>query len=776
MTVGKTGLFAGVVGSAVLFNVCILLRELAPVPAAVYTLVFLASVPGLLSMWIMHAAPVDGWRYGYFVLCLSLVLVMGSGLAVNWLLPELGVGRPLAAEHVLPCLDILLVVLLAVAWKRHEGRNAVFQMERRRAIPAYALTALVFPLLAALGAASLNGGGGNAFTILLLLGVAAYFALVFMRRRPLHEGAVRFTLLCIAAALLLMTSLRGWFITGHDIQREYVVFEMTKADWHWDIADLRDPYNSCLSITILPTMLAGLVHVDDVMIYKAVFQFIFAFSAVAVYLMVRGFGSQRAAVLSTYFYVAFPTFFGDMPMLNRQEIAFVLVGGMLLAALSEDLPIRSRRVLFGVLGLGVVVSHYSTTYSLIVILSGAVLLLWVLRLRGVHAGLMTVAERLHLAPPECLTRRDKPVINAMLIALLVVSALTWSVLLTHTGGSLRDVASRAVSGISGNLQNDRRSSDTTASLWNWSRPNRQEAFAEAVSSAVARRGTDAGEYFAPSSYEVYPLTLAPESTLPLTRVGAALAHVGVDPYVLNNVLRQGWAKLLQVLVLVGLTVMLAHRGLGSGMSADYVGVCIASVGFIGVLVIMPSLSVDYGLLRAFQQTLMVLAFPAAVGMWVVEGGRSRRPGYRVGGGLIALSFFLSTSGVAPESTGGFAPQLHLRNEGIYYETYLHRTESASMAWLARQPSVHRVGGRSGVQADQFGALKLRTSTGVDAEADLLPEDVRRSAYVYLDYSNVVHRRAFLLSGNDSYGYDYPIEFLDENKDLLYSNRESRVYR
>ena len=73
-----------------------------------------------------------------------------------------------------------------------------------------------------------------------------------------------------------MTSLRGRYTTGHDVQHEYYVFELAHANWHWSIADLNDPYNACLSITILPVMLAGLLHVSDVMIYKLLFQLVFA--------------------------------------------------------------------------------------------------------------------------------------------------------------------------------------------------------------------------------------------------------------------------------------------------------------------------------------------------------------------------------------------------------------------------------------------------------------------------------------------------------------------
>ena len=39
-------------------------------------------------------------------------------------------------------------------------------------------------------------------------------------------GAILFLM---SVALLFMTSLRGWYVTGHDIQTEYHVFRLTEV-------------------------------------------------------------------------------------------------------------------------------------------------------------------------------------------------------------------------------------------------------------------------------------------------------------------------------------------------------------------------------------------------------------------------------------------------------------------------------------------------------------------------------------------------------------------
>ena len=49
---------------------------------------------------------------------------------------------------------------------------------------------------------------------------------------------------CVSLALLLMTSLRGWYTTGHDIQREYRMFELTLTNGNWRMSRFKDAYNA----------------------------------------------------------------------------------------------------------------------------------------------------------------------------------------------------------------------------------------------------------------------------------------------------------------------------------------------------------------------------------------------------------------------------------------------------------------------------------------------------------------------------------------------------
>src|SRR5262249_36539264 len=87
-----------------------------------------------------------------------------------------------------------------------------------------------------------------------------------------------------------------------------------------------------------------------------------------IFINLRRFVSSKLALISAIYFIAYPTFFSDMPMLNRQEIAFVFLGLMLLALFDTKYSLSSGRGLMVIFGIGMVLSHYSTTYATIAIL------------------------------------------------------------------------------------------------------------------------------------------------------------------------------------------------------------------------------------------------------------------------------------------------------------------------------------------------------------------------------------------------------------------------
>ena len=213
------------------------------------------------------------------------------------------------------------------------------------------------------------------------------------------------------------------------------------------------------------------------------------------------------------------------------------------------------------------------------------------------------------------------------------------------------------------------------------------------------------------------------------------------------------------------------------LEIEYVLLSIAGLFFMLSMVILPVLSVEYGVMRAFQQSLIFL------GLFIVMGSISivEKFSYKVKmllASFLVLTFFLSLTGVFSQILGGYDPQLHMNNSGQYYDTfYIHSSELYGIDWLAKkvQDDVNS-DYQSEVQTDRFTLRTNSTFAQINTLNDIYPGLVRRDSYVYLGYANVTKLQASVSYNDSNFTYIYPISFLDDNKDLLYTNGGSRIYR
>ena len=319
-----------------------------------------------LAFWLFFALPAyllyttSVWnrtsaveRFAYSVAGTLILLVVG-GLAINTLLPSFGVPRPLAPIPILFLVDVLNISLFVLRSYRPEIPSWRFGLAglQRREIRLMVVAGLCLPLVV-FGANRLNNGSGDQVSLVALVAMSAALILLLTWADRIASGITGVTLYLIAASVLLMTSLRGWSVTGHDIQLEYRVFQLTAAHGQWNFHSLNNAFNACLSITIFPTEMASLMHVDNPYIYKVFFQLIFAACPVMVYAISRRYFSERISILAAIYFIGFPTFLTDMPYLNRQEMALIFVGAGILAITNPNWSKRRKQVTLVVAAVGV---------------------------------------------------------------------------------------------------------------------------------------------------------------------------------------------------------------------------------------------------------------------------------------------------------------------------------------------------------------------------------------------------------------------------------------
>ena len=524
-----------------------------------------------LGFWFLVVHPVyllcttsvwggSGWaeRLGYSLGAVLLLALLG-GLGLNTVLPALGVGRPLDPFPVAALADAITVALYLFrrrnparpSWRRCLA--SIGPVGGRMTAGAGACVAL-----AVLGANRLNNGAGSQVSLIALGGILVLAFLLLCYRHRLQDEMICVTIYLLSLALLLMTSLRGWYVTGHDIQTEYLTFQLTYSHAHWDIGSYRDAYNACLSITILPTELAQVTHVFNPYVYKVFFQLMFAVCPVLSYTIARRYYPKWTSIMAVVYFIGFPTFFTDMPFLNRQEIAFLFACAAILAMTHRQWALRRRRLALIVACLGIELSHYSTMYLFL----GALIVAWLAesgsrwipqRWRGTAGAEPAIAGG---------AARSSRTLSIGAVLAATVIAVGWGGVATGTiGGAVAD-AGAVASSLIGKTPGVR-SGDVAYGLLSGSGPSAQSLLNGYRHQTMTQRAGPASAAYLPAAlvarYRTPALT-GPQA-MPLTAAGRLLAAAGIPVDGFNTAIRQAAAGGEQLFTVIGLAAILfARRG------------------------------------------------------------------------------------------------------------------------------------------------------------------------------------------------------------------------
>jgi hypothetical protein len=448
-------------------NVVVALGLSFPVIIPLLGLFLLVGMPtGLLMAKIDWRSTVPAVRLGYSLVT-ALLLLMAGGLVINTILPPLGLRDALGRIPVLLVGDVLVAWLLL--WRRHRilWRPARPVWSARLTIQEKTVTrvGVASIVLGVLGADRLNNGAGDELSVAGLALVFVGLLLLFLWRHRLDPGTITFTLYALSLTMLLITSMRGWYTTGHDIQREFRVFELTKTNGNWNIARFRDPYNACLSITILPTMLWDVTKIHDVYVYKVFFQAMFALCPVLVYHLSRRFTTVTISLIGITYLLCFPTFSNDMPFENRQEIAFLFVVAVLLLMTEETMPVWQKRRWMAAFSIGMIVSHYSTASVFIATVVAVTLLRTALKL--LRGWWEAAVRRLHLPRTHLEGKNAITAFGLLNVIIVLTGAVLWIGVFTQTGDTISSTFSSAFSSIGQAFSFNSKSSDVAYNLFSF---------------------------------------------------------------------------------------------------------------------------------------------------------------------------------------------------------------------------------------------------------------------------------------------------------------------
>lgn len=344
---------------------------------SVLAVLLVGVVPGVLFVSLLGIDPTASARWVVYVVASSLVLFMALGLVTNLALPRIGYAEPLGAGPMTLALSLLVGLLVYLGLVRdlvtdEDVRLTVTLDLGRPAVPA----AVLLPLTAVIGVTVLNVTGNNALLIVLLSTVAAIPLASSLRGRGGETYA--FGLWCLGLALLYHASLwRGFVFGGHG----YVVTV-------WERLRFSPAEIELLANAVVWPATARLAGIDIMTQLKVVNPLLVALVPVALFVTFRTYTDARRALLGASLFAFAHPFYFLYPPAGRTAtpVFFIAVLGAVIS--DGSLNALQTRALSVLAALGVILSHYGTSYYVMYAIVVAIALLAALR------ALDSVAERL----------------------------------------------------------------------------------------------------------------------------------------------------------------------------------------------------------------------------------------------------------------------------------------------------------------------------------------------------------------------------------------------
>jgi len=710
--------------------------------------IFAVFVPGRLllqavGMWTKHTMERMALSIALGVaLLMALSIIMVSGL------PLLHVVRPLTSGPLLVSYAAAIALLAAFALRHDIPARVRSALSTTNSTIAVYVMAAALPFCTFMGAMLLNAGRSNVLSIGVfgLASVAVAFAL--WRQKYLSRSALPLLLFSISVSVLWSYSLRSAYLFGWDIQQEYAVFQATHAAGQWSIGQLHTPYDAMLSLTTLPTMLSNMTSLNGLALLKVLYPVFFSFVPVVAFYAYRLFAKRWIAFVAALITVGQFYYMQQFSALARQQVAFLFFAVMVYALLAKKWRRGARYWIAALAIFGLVVSHYSTTYMTIAML-GAVY---------IGAKLVMLMRR---TPLKQLFAAETYV-HWWVVLAIVLGAFVWYVPATHSSGSFRKLAaSHSYMQVARNTV-QKVEKYFTSTTHPQARPTPTAPQYLKTISTTFRTSHPYFRYYAEASD-----TSVSAAKMPIVAHKTGLYQAS---RALDVIVRYGWWLLglgVAALYVLRLRKQFSEHALEISMLFG-----VAGVGFIAGHVI-PNLSKYYNIPRLNQQMLMILALPAVLGLvWLVR--KLSATWQRAAVGAVAIATVLLASGVITQFAGG-NPVANLNNYGSDYQRfYVHSSETTAAQWLQGEYN-----GKSPVFADEYATLRLTSSTMLRHRLMnvVTPETIATGSYVYADYTNTVDKTVAIAADNGiTYTYDFPTSFLQQNKNVLYTNGQSEIYR
>lgn len=527
-------------------------------------------------------------------------------------------------------------------------------------------------------------------------------------------------LFIIGLSLLLLMPLRTDHLLGVDIHQEYYLFQVTATNLKWS-AILGSTLDSCISISLLPTIFQLAINSNPEFLFKILFSLIFSIMPLILFSIFNQYVNNFYAFLASCFFL-FQKSFIFTEFFPRTYIALIFFSLVIFLIFNPNIEMIKKKVLIILFFASCIFSHYATTYIFLILLIGTYLLVY------------------FLSVSFNFSKGNKISLDYILIFAVLI--FIWY--------SLFSQPAAFTSGVN---------------FIDKSAFNLQYIFEEEMKSSTAHSvlGDDLLQKNFPQKIEFIYTWL----TFTLIGIGIIAATLKIKEYSYSSTIRD--QSLLYV----------------RKIDIEYYCFAICSAILLVAIVVLPFISVGYGIDRLFIMTNVILAIFFIIGgvfisekiNKIIEFNQKK---YTINRFLeikpyiiillILIPYFLSISGFTYQIAGNDRSIL-LNNKGEQFESYfVSDQESNGAKWLSIYANK-----KEEIFADRVGILHLMSQGSIKSKNFFSiytsPDEVGDSYLYYRDYNIASNEFVGL------YHIRYDLESFSEElsyKNSLYSNGKTII--
>jgi uncharacterized membrane protein len=731
----------------------VLLAVLVPLDRAWLVEFLLAGLllvlPGVLLLRALRVPGKAAAANPIYVVAASLAVLIVSGLAVDLIGQRVGVRHPLRPYPLLVGLEASCALLMYASRSAPAGVAIPWPSVK---LSLRHLWPVLIPFAAALGALRLNNGHRATVAIIVAWACFATMVWAIVRAERINTAMLTFIVWAVGLAEMWSYSLRGTLVYGFDISEEYHALNVAVNSGAWGLYHPGDAYGALPSVTVLPAELHFLSGISALMVLKLLYPIVGAMLPAAAFCFGRRVVRPRWALVATSFMIAQSSFAQELSALARQEIAFIFFIAMVCVIYDKGLPRRSRWLITIVFSVGMGTSHYSTAYFAIGML-----------------GLLLITQLV------VSWFRDVPhVVGTFAIAFVaaLASAVLWYGPITQSSSNVSQFVQTATNQGIDILPSS--SPDQSIVSRYLSSTNTQNALSAAQYQQMVHKAYVANDKFvtplADASAAKYDLQNAKVPKSPM-RFGSLSSLVTLGQVVAGQAI---------LFLAAAAAIFVALRRKTDSQVRQLMLLGVGAVLELGIIRISATVAAAYNQERALLQSWAILGIAMVLPLQYLCDRFKLTVKLRHGAhaviGVTVLAIgviYVFMSSLTATVFGGSAPAINLASSGEDYERYFTTVqETASAQWLVKQAQPGQL-----IYADRYAALRLydENASVLGMINDVTPMTIDQHAWVYGSSVNIVDDRARQSFDNHLVIYKFPINFLNANFSVVYTNGASEVF-